>query len=527
MGHTIGSRVAVAATAAEAFGRQGNAQLEIGNKDTVVVVIDLISAVPDGPAGDGVDAPSWAPEIVEKNGVPTASTSPRRPRRAKKLQSATLIEGDGATVEKGQTARRQLPRPGLQGKKPFDESYSRGHPASFPIGTGGVIPGWDKALVGAKLGSRRDAVDPARARATARQGNSRRHQGHRHALLRRRHPRRGLTSDQGSGAMASRQERAAAQPADHAAGPAPLRLQGPDPRRSSTPTRGRRRVREDVRARQGGAAQPRRPDRGRQHRPVLRGRARLPDPRRRVRAARDRARRPTRPPWSALATRVWEHARLAEATTEAVRKLTAFGLPVDLSALDIVEPRLTADEPSFDVFWEATQDRTPVEFDYRRSGQAAASTRHLQPWGVVRYSGRWYAVGLDTDRGEERMFRLSRVQGKARRSGRPGSYDIPAGADIRAMARRLAPAPPNESVTVLVRHDAGGRAAPRGGHGRDRRDRPRQRTAWDRLVLSAAASRWPTSCWPTAPTCTSSRPAALRARGGRAALAPSSGERRR
>ena len=70
-----------------------------------------------------------------------------------------------------------------------------------------------------------------------------------------------------------------------------------------------------------------------------------------------------------LATKVWQHARLAEATTEAVRKLTALGVDVDLTALDIVEPRLSADEPSFDVFWEATQERTPVTFDYVRVGR--------------------------------------------------------------------------------------------------------------------------------------------------------------
>src|ERR671913_265381 len=58
-----------------------------------------------------------------------------------------------------------------------------------------------------------------------------------------------------------------------------------------------------------------------------------------------------------LATRVWEHARLAEATTVAVRKLTAAGVEVDVSALDLVEPRLSADEPAFDVFWDATQAR--------------------------------------------------------------------------------------------------------------------------------------------------------------------------
>jgi proteasome accessory factor B len=184
-----------------------------------------------------------------------------------------------------------------------------------------------------------------------------------------------------------------------------------------------------------------------------------------------------------LATKVWEHARLAEATTEAVRKLTAFGLPVDVSALEIAEPRLSAEEPSFDVFWEATQDRTPVEFEYRRSGQTEVTTRHLQPWGVVRYSGRWYAVGLDTDRGEERIFRLSRVQGEARRDGRPGSYDIPPGVDIREMARRLAPVTSAEPVTVLVRRGTG--HGLRRAASRVEADVPGPDTAtpWDRLVL--------------------------------------------
>ncbi|WP_395658016.1 helix-turn-helix transcriptional regulator [Nocardioides sp.] len=184
-----------------------------------------------------------------------------------------------------------------------------------------------------------------------------------------------------------------------------------------------------------------------------------------------------------LATRVWEHARLAEATTEAVRKLTALGVPTDVSALDIAQPRLSADEPSFDVFWEAVQERTPVEFGYRRSGATRSATRHLQPWGVVRYSGRWYVVGFDTDRGEERVFRLSRVQGDARKVGRPGSYEVPPGTDVRATTVRLAPVPTTTRVVVLVREGAGlalrrdAESVETGVSG------PDDRTAWDRLVL--------------------------------------------
>jgi proteasome accessory factor B len=184
-----------------------------------------------------------------------------------------------------------------------------------------------------------------------------------------------------------------------------------------------------------------------------------------------------------LATRVWQHARLAEATTEAVRKLTALGVPVDVANLDIAQPRLAADEPSFDVFWEAVQERTPVEFDYRRSGDARVTTRHLQPWGVVRYSGRWYVVGHDTDRGEERVFRLSRVQGQARRAGEPGSYEVPPGTDVRATAVRLAPEPTTARATVLLREGAGlalrrdAESVETGVAG------PDQRTGWDRVTI--------------------------------------------
>jgi proteasome accessory factor B len=156
----------------------------------------------------------------------------------------------------------------------------------------------------------------------------------------------------------------------------------------------------------------------------------------------------------ALATRVWEHARLAEATTDAVGKLTAAGLDLDLEALEIAQPRLSADEPSFDVFWEATLTRRPVTFDYRRPGYDQPLTRHLEPWGVVRFSGRWYVVGQDTDRGEPRMFRLSRIVSGVAADGDSGSYTVPEGTDLRALSESLTPRRPDRTAVVLARPGA-------------------------------------------------------------------------
>jgi len=155
-----------------------------------------------------------------------------------------------------------------------------------------------------------------------------------------------------------------------------------------------------------------------------------------------------------LAARVWQHAGLASATSDALVKLKAAGVDVDRTALDVVQPQISVEEPSFEAFWDATVTRTPVCFDYRRGSDTEVVERHLQPWGVVSYRGRWYVVGFDTDRGAERLFRLSRVVGDVREAGRPGSFQVPEGTDVHAVAKSLAPEEPRRSSRLLVRQGA-------------------------------------------------------------------------
>ena len=152
-GQTIGSRVAVAASAETAFGEAGNSQLGIGNKDAVVAVIDLLSAVPEGPEGEEQDAPSWAPSLVGDEAAPTGLDFAGTPKPDDQLKSGYLIEGEGEPVEKGQTIVVDYLGQVYGGKKPFDESFSA-QPTSFQIGVGGVVKGWDQTLVGAPVGSR-------------------------------------------------------------------------------------------------------------------------------------------------------------------------------------------------------------------------------------------------------------------------------------------------------------------------------------------------------------------------------------
>ncbi|WP_455432429.1 helix-turn-helix transcriptional regulator [Thermocatellispora tengchongensis] len=134
-----------------------------------------------------------------------------------------------------------------------------------------------------------------------------------------------------------------------------------------------------------------------------------------------------------LAAQVWQRASLAEAAGGALLKLRAGGVQTDESGLGTLELRVDTRDPAFPALWEAVRDRRAVRFDYRAAGSGAVLTRTLEPWGVVSRRGRWYVVGFDRDRGEPRVFRLSRIAGEVTPVGKPGAVRVPEGVNLREM----------------------------------------------------------------------------------------------
>ena len=94
----------------------------------------------------------------------------------------------------------------------------------------------------------------------------------------------------------------------------------------------------------------------------------------------------------------------------------------------------------------AVSARRRVEFVYRDE------PRRLEPWRLAFRNGRWYVNGWDADRGEERQFRLDRMQ-DSRVVGEPAAFERPANTSS-------APPPPwemgeEEPVTARLVIDAG------------------------------------------------------------------------
>lgn len=153
-GATVGSRLAVTSSAEDAFGETGNPQLGIGNKDTVLVIIDLVSGMEEEPSGERKPAPAWMPSIKFEQGKPAGFKFDGVPDPTDELRKAVLLKGEGAKVEKGQTIAVWYVGQTFGGKKPFDTNFAGAAPTAFSIGTGQVIKAWDQALVGATVGTR-------------------------------------------------------------------------------------------------------------------------------------------------------------------------------------------------------------------------------------------------------------------------------------------------------------------------------------------------------------------------------------
>ena len=164
-----------------------------------------------------------------------------------------------------------------------------------------------------------------------------------------------------------------------------------------------------------------------------------------------------------VASRAWSQASLAGPAAQALRKLEASGLTRDVGSVAGVEPLLHTAEPAFDAARDAVLARREVAFRYRGGVPDGPAERHLQPWALTAWHGRWYLTGYDLDREAPRVFRLDRVEGEVRATGKPGAYEIPDEHEPRAMITATATGEGGEHVArVALRMGSGQQIRRRG-----------------------------------------------------------------
>ncbi len=102
----------------------------------------------------------------------------------------------------------------------------------------------------------------------------------------------------------------------------------------------------------------------------------------------------------------------------------------------------------------AISARRRIGFTYR--GRA----RRVDPWRLSFRNGHWYLAGFDHDAGEERMFRLDRVESEVLATGDDAAFERPPHAGTQPPPWELGA---DEALTARLRVDAG-QAAWAAGH---------------------------------------------------------------
>jgi peptidylprolyl isomerase len=117
-----------------------------------------LAACSGGSASPSAAKPGALPTVSGSYGVAPKITFPAGPP-PKSLRLVVLVHGTGGPVAKGDLLVANYTGQ-IWGGKVFDSSFQRKEPIAVPIGVGQVIPGWDKTLVGADVGSRLLLVIP-------------------------------------------------------------------------------------------------------------------------------------------------------------------------------------------------------------------------------------------------------------------------------------------------------------------------------------------------------------------------------
>lgn len=148
-----------------------------------------------------------------------------------------------------------------------------------------------------------------------------------------------------------------------------------------------------------------------------------------------------------LAAHAWTDAAVSTPARSALRKVEAVvGSRGELPGGFWRAGSPIRGEAELPVLWASIRTRQIVEFDYVALGEDGPSTREVHPWATVRWKGAWYLAGWNPQRGDKRVYRLSRIVGAVRPLH--SQFDPVDPGDVRDLVASLA-APEPDQVAVV------------------------------------------------------------------------------
>lgn len=111
-----------------------------------------------GQAGQEPAETEPAPDLTDTSVKPVMEKPSGSPPR--RLQIEDIVKGKGPGAKPGDTVVVHYVGVSFSNGKEFDASWDAGQPFPVQLGSGQVIPGWEKGLVGLRKGGRRKLTIP-------------------------------------------------------------------------------------------------------------------------------------------------------------------------------------------------------------------------------------------------------------------------------------------------------------------------------------------------------------------------------
>ena len=149
-GQSEGSRVLIAMPGSDGYDAAGgtsDGSIAVG--DTLIFVVDIVAVSLTQPSGKVVAAPSGGPTVTGSAADKPVVTIPSSAAPSA-MRVATLIEGTGAAVAKGDVIRARYVGYSWKTGKLIDDQFATASDGELSS----TIPGWQSGLVGKKVGSR-------------------------------------------------------------------------------------------------------------------------------------------------------------------------------------------------------------------------------------------------------------------------------------------------------------------------------------------------------------------------------------
>jgi len=144
-----------------------------------------------------------------------------------------------------------------------------------------------------------------------------------------------------------------------------------------------------------------------------------------------------------LAAKMWRNQLFAQSGDLALQKLEALGGTALREDFGHGTLSLENETPLFPSLWEAISNLRNISFTYRSRN---VSQRRLSPYGLTLWKGSWFLVGLDLDKGEIRVFKVSRITSEIIFESKAQSFEVPSDFRIEDHLLMLAPEPTTRFV---------------------------------------------------------------------------------